>query len=198
MIKLPKSYSGVDVNSRGERTAFHVRRCVAERLRSRGVDRRWYFADGDFGSRSNENLDELQRYIDKHGKSYPLMCMEFWDGWFNRWKEPVIRRDAQDLADCTKELLERASINFYMFQGGTNFGFWNGCSARLDTDLPQVTSYDYDAPVHEWGEPSEKFYLLQKVLGQYLMPARLSIRFCQISLLTHRLQCKMKCRCLVL
>lgn len=122
---------------------------------------------GNFGSRANENLDELQRYIDKHGKSYPLMCMEFWDGWFNRWKEPVIRRDAQDLADCTKELLERASINFYMFQGGTNFGFLNGCSARLDTDLPQVTSYDYDAPVHEWGEPSEKFYLLQKVLGQY-------------------------------
>ncbi len=122
---------------------------------------------GNFGSRSDENLDELQRYMDNHDKSYPLMCMEFWDGWFNRWKEPVIRRDAQDLADCTKALLKRASINFYMFQGGTNFGFYNGCSARLDTDLPQVTSYDYDAPVHEWGEPSEKFYLLQKVLAQY-------------------------------
>ncbi|MDH2997375.1 beta-galactosidase [Pasteurellaceae bacterium LFhippo2] len=122
---------------------------------------------GNFGSRSNMNLDELQRYMDNHGKSYPLMCMEFWDGWFNRWKEPVIKRDAQDLVDCTKELLDRASINFYMFQGGTNFGFWSGCSARLDTDLPQVTSYDYDAPVREWGEPSEKYYLLQKLLAQY-------------------------------
>ncbi|WP_373778316.1 beta-galactosidase family protein [Glaesserella sp.] len=122
---------------------------------------------GNFGSRSNQNLDELQHYIEKHGKSYPLMCMEFWDGWFNRWKEPVIKRDAQDLVDCAKALLDRASINFYMFQGGTNFGFWNGCSARLDTDLPQVTSYDYDAPVREWGEPSEKYYLLQKLLSQY-------------------------------
>ncbi|MGX3021817.1 glycoside hydrolase family 35 protein [Ursidibacter sp. B-7004-1] len=122
---------------------------------------------GNFGSRSNQNLDELQRYFDNHHKSYPLMCMEFWDGWFNRWKEPVITRDAQDLVNCTKELLDRASINFYMFQGGTNFGFWNGCSARLDTDLPQVTSYDYDAPVREWGEPSEKYYLLQKLLATY-------------------------------
>lgn len=122
---------------------------------------------GNFGSRSNQNLDELQRYFDNHNKSYPLMCMEFWDGWFNRWKEPVITRDAQDLVDCTKELLDRASINFYMFQGGTNFGFLNGCSARLDTDLPQVTSYDYDAPVREWGEPSEKYYLLQKLLATY-------------------------------
>lgn len=122
---------------------------------------------GNFGSRSDQNLDELQRYFDTHSKSYPLMCMEFWDGWFNRWKEPVITREADDLVACTKALLDRASINFYMFQGGTNFGFWNGCSARLDTDLPQVTSYDYDAPVREWGEPSEKYYRLQKVLAEY-------------------------------
>ena len=49
--------------------------------------------------------------------------MEFWDGWFNRWKEPVITRDAEDLAMEVKQLLKRASINLYMFQGGTNFGF---------------------------------------------------------------------------
>ncbi|KAE9527786.1 glycoside hydrolase family 35 protein [Testudinibacter aquarius] len=122
---------------------------------------------GNFGSRSNENLDQLQLYFLRHNRTFPLMCMEFWDGWFNRWKEPVITRDAQDLAACSKALLDRASINFYMLQGGTNFGFWSGCSARGDTDLPQVTSYDYDAPIREWGEPSQKFYLLQQVLKQY-------------------------------
>ncbi|QIW16494.1 beta-galactosidase [Pasteurellaceae bacterium RH1A] len=122
---------------------------------------------GNFGSRSDENLDQLQAFFDHHGKSFPLMCMEFWDGWFNRWKEPVIKREAQDLADCVAQLLKRASINLYMFQGGTNFGFMNGCSARKDRDLPQVTSYDYDAPVREWGEPSDKYYLLQKVFAQY-------------------------------
>lgn len=122
---------------------------------------------GNFGSRSDENLDELQRYMTDHGKQFPLMCMEFWDGWFNRWKEPIITREKVDLIRCTKELLDRASINFYMFQGGTNFGFWNGCSARGEMDLPQVTSYDYDAPVREWGTPSEKYYALQQLLKNY-------------------------------
>lgn len=121
----------------------------------------------NFGSRAQECFAQLQDYMDKYQQSYPLMCMEFWDGWFNRWKEPVIQRDAEDLVQCCKEILEYGSVNFYMFQGGTNFGFWNGCSARLETDLPQVTSYDYDAPVREWGEPSKKYYLLQQLLSQY-------------------------------
>ncbi|KMK51825.1 beta-galactosidase [[Actinobacillus] muris] len=122
---------------------------------------------GNFGSRSAENLAELQRYSARHGKSFPLMCMEFWDGWFNRWLEPMISRDPQELATCVEALLKRASINFYMFQGGTNFGFMNGCSVRGDTDLPQVTSYDYDAPMREWGEPSEKYFLLQQIITNY-------------------------------
>ena len=121
----------------------------------------------NFGSHGSENFAQLQSYMNHHQQSYPLMCMEFWDGWFNRWKEPVIQRDAEDLLGCCQEVLALGSINFYMFQGGTNFGFWNGCSARLETDLPQVTSYDYDAPVREWGEPSEKYYLLQQLLSQY-------------------------------
>lgn len=60
--------------------------------------------------------------------------------------------DAENLAMEVKELLKRASINLYMFQGGTNFGFYNGCSARGYTDLPQITSYNYDAILTGWGE----------------------------------------------
>ena len=92
------------------------------------------------------------------------MCMEFWDGWFNRWKEKIITRDADDLAMEVRELLGRASINLYMFQGGTNFGFYNGCSARGYTDLPQITSYNYDAILTEWGEPTGKFYGVRQVV----------------------------------
>ena len=62
--------------------------------------------------------------------------------------------DAENLAMEVKELLKRASINLYMFQGGTNFGFYNGCSARGYTDLPQITSYNYDAILTGWGEPA--------------------------------------------
>lgn len=124
---------------------------------------------GNFGSHSNENLDAMETFFKRHGKKFPLMCMEFWDGWFNRWGEEVIRRDAKELADCVKALIKRASINLYMFQGGTNFGFYNGCSARGEKDLPQVTSYDYDAVLTEWGQPTEKFFEIQKVV-QELFP----------------------------
>lgn len=124
---------------------------------------------GNFGSHSNENLDTMLHFFKKKNKKFPLMCMEFWDGWFNRWGEDIITRDAQDLAEDVKELLKRASINLYMFQGGTNFGFYNGCSARGERDLPQITSYNYDAILTEWGEPTEKFYKIQKVV-QELFP----------------------------
>ena len=43
--------------------------------------------------------------------------MEFWDGWFNRWNEPIIRRDPDDLAESVKEALEIGSVNLYMFHG---------------------------------------------------------------------------------
>lgn len=123
-------------------------------------------ATANFGSRSNENLDALERFYERKGLKWPLMSMEFWDGWFNRWREPVITRDAKDLAACVKELLPRASINLYMFIGGTNFGFYNGCSARGNTDLPQITSYNYDAVLTEWGQPTAKFYEIREVIRE--------------------------------
>ena len=126
-------------------------------------------ATANFGSRSDENLDVLEAFLERNGRKWPLMCMEFWDGWFNRWKEKIITRDADDLAMEVKQLLRRASINLYMFQGGTNFGFYNGCSARGNTDLPQITSYNYDAILTEWGEPTDKFYRVRDTV-QELFP----------------------------
>lgn len=81
-------------------------------------------------------------------------------------EEKIITRDAEDLAMEVRQLLERASINLYMFQGGTNFGFYNGCSARGYTDLPQITSYNYDAILTEWGQPTEKFYQVREVIRE--------------------------------
>lgn len=94
------------------------------------------------------------------------MCMEFWDGWFNRWGEEIIRRDPEELAEAVGEVLKLGSINLYMFHGGTNFGFMNGCSARGRKDLPQVTSYDYDALLDEQGNPTEKFFSVQRKIHE--------------------------------
>ncbi|MDT2764723.1 beta-galactosidase [Enterococcus asini] len=124
------------------------------------------FVTGNFGSRSKENTAVLQQYFADHGKKWPLMCMEYWDGWFNRWGEPVIKRDPADLAMEVKEMLKLGSVNLYMFHGGSNFGFYNGCSAREEKDLPQVTSYDYDALLTEAGEPTEKYFLVQQAIKE--------------------------------
>lgn len=120
------------------------------------------FVTGNFGSRARENFANMQAFFNEYGKEWPYMCMEFWDGWFNRWGDEVIRRDPDEMVDAVMECIELGSINLYMFHGGTNFGFMNGCSARGQIDLPQVTSYDYDAILDEAGNPTKKFYALQK------------------------------------
>ncbi|MDO4667950.1 MAG: beta-galactosidase [Streptococcus sp.] len=125
------------------------------------------FVTGNFGSKAAYNFGQMQEFFDEYDKKWPLMCMEFWDGWFNRWKEPIITRDPEELAEAVHEVLELGSINLYMFHGGTNFGFMNGCSARGTIDLPQVTSYDYDALLNEAGNPTEKYYAVQKMMKTY-------------------------------
>lgn len=84
--------------------------------------------------------------------------MEAWDGWFNRWGEPIIRRDPDETAEDLRAEIKRGSVNLYMCYGGTNFGAMNGTSARKDHDLPEVTSYDYDAPLNEQGNPTPKYF----------------------------------------
>ncbi|AYW46099.1 glycoside hydrolase family 35 protein [Tetragenococcus koreensis] len=122
---------------------------------------------GNFGSKAKENFTSMQAFFDEYDKKWPLMCMEFWDGWFNRWQEPIVEREPEELAEAIHEVLELGSINLYMFHGGTNFGFMNGCSARRQTDLPQITSYDYGAPLNEEGNPTEKYYAISRMLHHY-------------------------------
>lgn len=121
---------------------------------------------GNFGSDSKHRAKIMQNFMHQHGKSWPIMCMEYWDGWFNRWGEDIIRRDPLELAEDVKDMLRIGSLNLYMFHGGTNFAFYNGCSARKHADLPQVTSYDYDALLTEWGKPTSKYYAVQQAIKE--------------------------------
>ncbi|MFP3467457.1 beta-galactosidase [Leifsonia sp. SIMBA_070] len=116
-----------------------------------------------FGSRSRERLATLRR----HQPTGPLMCSEFWDGWFDSWgthhhTTPV----AESAADLDELLSLGASVNLYMFHGGTNFGFTNGANDK-GVYQPIVTSYDYDAPLDEAGEPTEKFWAFRDVIAKY-------------------------------
>lgn len=123
-------------------------------------------ATANFGSDAQENFKHLDAYHKKHGMDYPLMCMEFWNGWFNNWNKEIVRRDPEETAKEVEAVLKLGSINFYMFQGGTNFGFYSGSSDFGSHSVAQITSYDYDAPLTEWGAPTEKYYALQRVISK--------------------------------
>jgi len=116
-----------------------------------------------FGSRAAERLALLRR----HQPTGPLMCMEFWNGWFDSWggqhHVAPAAANAQDLDDL---LAAGASVNLYMFHGGTNFGLTNGANDK-GTYLPITTSYDYDAPLAEHGAATAKYHALRDVIARY-------------------------------
>lgn len=125
-------------------------------------------ATANFGSGAREAFRVLRR----HRSAGPLMCMEFWCGWFEHWGAPPVLRDPAQAADALREILEcGASVNIYMAHGGTNFAGWAGANRSgplQDGDLlPTVTSYDYDAPVDEYGRATEKFHLFREILAPY-------------------------------
>ncbi|WP_030220672.1 glycoside hydrolase family 35 protein [Streptomyces bikiniensis] len=120
-------------------------------------------ATANFGSRSAHHLAALRAQRPEG----PLMTTEFWIGWFDRWGAHHVVRDPDDAARELDEVLAAgASVNFYMFHGGTNFGFTNGANDK-HTYRPTVTSYDYDAPLDEAGDPTEKYTAFRDVIAKY-------------------------------
>ncbi|WP_253288748.1 beta-galactosidase family protein [Amphibacillus sp. MSJ-3] len=108
----------------------------------------------------------------------PLMCMEFWIGWFNIWGGEHQVRNPKELNKDLKDMLEIGHVNLYMAHGGTNFGFMNGANYyakevdgyQEEEYAPATTSYDYGAPIDESGELTDKFYsfkqTIESVIGQ--------------------------------
>jgi beta-galactosidase len=118
---------------------------------------------GSFGSRSTSRLARLR----EAQPTGPLMCSEFWDGWFDSWGEHHHTTPADASASDLDDLLAAGgSVNIYMFHGGTNFGFTNGANDK-GVYRPIATSYDYDAPLDEAGRPTPKFHAFRAVIERY-------------------------------
>lgn len=104
----------------------------------------------------------------------PLMVTEFWSGWFDHWGElHHLSEDGSDSIQRSVDTLDEilavgASVNFYMFHGGTNFGFMNGANEELTGYHADVTSYDYACPLDESGEPAPRFWAYRQVLAKYV------------------------------
>ena len=132
-----------------------------------GTDTSLFYATVDFGITSNPSQNfQAQRAVEPHG---PLVNSEFYTGWLDHWGEAHSRSDTKAVADSLDAILKlNASINMYMFIGGTNFGFWNGANGGSTSQyLPQPTSYDYDAPLTEAGDPWEKYMAIRDVIKKY-------------------------------
>jgi beta-galactosidase len=98
----------------------------------------------------------------------PLMCGEFYPGWFDTWGVAHHFGDTQRyLTDLEYMLSHRASFSIYMVHGGTTFGMWSGADRPFK---PDTSSYDYDAPISEAGWVTEKFRQTRQLMSKYLAP----------------------------
>ncbi|SFU62705.1 beta-galactosidase [Porphyromonadaceae bacterium KHP3R9] len=113
------------------------------------------------------NIEDQFRRLKELRPESPLMCSEFWSGWFDHWGAKHETRSAEALVAGLKEMLDQnISFSLYMTHGGTSFGHWGG--ANFPNFSPTTTSYDYDAPINEYGRATEKYYQVRRLLEQYL------------------------------
>ncbi len=122
------------------------------------------FQAANFGSDVQRNFAKL-RALQPQG---PLICSEFYPGWFDTWGATHHYGDqTKYLANLKLMLDDGASFSIYMAHGGTTFGLWSGCDRPFK---PDTSSYDYDAPISEAGWATPKFYATRELFSRYLLP----------------------------
>lgn len=181
-----------EYGSFGNSTAY-MNQCV-DLLKSYGVDVPIITADGhsmmflngghaddclcglDFGY-AGDILDEHYEAQSILQPNTPYLHIEHWVGMFAHWGHPSQHYDTKHVEKEVRHHLERGnSFNLYMFHGGTNFGFTSGANAVIkDSEnpmklryQPDITSYDYDALLTEWGEITPKYLAVQKAMSEHL------------------------------
>lgn len=97
----------------------------------------------------------------------PMMTGEYWDGWFDHWGAPhTADTPDQQAKDLDWILRQGYSVSLYMFHGGTSFGWMNGANSNGTTYEPDVTSYDYNAPLDESGRPTPKYFRFREIIAK--------------------------------
>ena len=118
----------------------------------------------DFGTTSDPFASfAQQRLLAPRG---PLVNSEWYPGWLDRWgcKHAQVGIDA--VTNSLVQMLDiGANVNIFMVHGGTSFGFNAG--ANSPPFRPQPTSYDYDAPISEAGDLTDKYFAIKNVLKNY-------------------------------
>ena len=157
-------------------------RYLAEGMKNRGITSVLFTSDGgnnmmlsggtvpeilktvNFGSNASACFKALKSFQ----PDGPVMCAEFWNGWFDHWGEKHHHRSPDDAVKSLNEILKcGGNVSVYMMHGGTNFGYMNGANCSDREYQPTVNSYDDDAPVNEYGGLTEKYYKIKELLASY-------------------------------
>lgn len=110
------------------------------------------------------NWPDAVSAADKYTPGGPYIVPEFYPGWLDHWAEPFVITGGG--ADRFVELAKHGvSVSLYMFHGGTNFGFMNGANYGGSFE-PDITSYDYDAPLDEAGRPRKKYFEFREAIAK--------------------------------
>lgn len=113
------------------------------------------------------NIDHEFKQLKQMRPNTPLMCSEFWSGWFDKWGARHETKPADKMVAGIDEMLSKGiSFSLYMAHGGTNWGHWAGSNSPGFS--PDVSSYDYDAPISESGEATPKYHQLRQTLSKYM------------------------------
>lgn len=105
----------------------------------------------------------------KMNPGVPVFSSETYPGWLTHWGEKWARPDTTQLMTEVRFLMDhKISFNLYVVHGGTSFGFTAGANSGGKGYEPDVTSYDYDAPVNEQGQATPKYLALRRLIGSYL------------------------------
>lgn len=116
-------------------------------------------------SGSNEDDFTLARRL---RPGVPVFSSETYPGWLTHWGEAWAAPSVPDLLKEVRFLLETGkSFNFYVAHGGTNFGFTAGANSGGKGYEPDVTSYDYDAPIDEQGRATPKYHALRELIAAH-------------------------------
>ncbi|GAU87177.1 hypothetical protein RvY_00067 [Ramazzottius varieornatus] len=184
MVQIENEYGGFDQDRRFMDT-------LRDSLKRFGVTEMLFTSDGpndlakgqasDVWLTVNEqtNMGDALDKLTAIQPNKPLMVMEYWSGWFDHWTEHHQTTSMEKFSSELTTILARgASVNFYMFHGGTNFAFMNGANMGLFNVSagyqPTITSYDYDALVSEDGRVTQKWHKTRELLAQFgLLPEEL-------------------------
>ncbi len=122
------------------------------------------YVQGLFPGENGGSGPEVKRTIDKYYPGGPYFVPEYYPGWLDHWGAPMVRVSTQSVVRSTERMLDGGiSFNYYMFHGGTNFAFTNGANFGGAFE-PDITSYDYDAPLDEAGHATPKFMAVREAI----------------------------------